>query len=132
FAIASTRATKWSTSACGPSSSTMRSASTSSGQPACTNSSTAWIAGLSIISMPPGMIPAPMILPTHSPASSELAKPISAARAMWGLRQDPPGPPVDAAEHPPGAGDDAEQVIAAGLGMFAAQPDDLARHQHDL
>jgi hypothetical protein len=43
------------------------------------------MAGLSIISMPPGMMPAPMIAETHAPASSELGKPISTARAVSGF-----------------------------------------------
>src|SRR6516165_7698854 len=63
----------------------INSASTSSGYPACTNCSAAWIAGRSIISMPPGMMPAPMILATHSPASSDEANPTSTARAQSGF-----------------------------------------------
>jgi hypothetical protein len=45
----------------------------------------AWIAGLSIISMPPGMMPAPMMRATQAPASSRLAKPTSTARAVSGF-----------------------------------------------
>ena len=41
--------------------------------------------GRSIISMPPGMMPAPMMRATHSPPSSDAAKPISAARAHSGF-----------------------------------------------
>ena len=35
--------------------------------------------------MPPGMMPAPMMRETHSPASSALGKPTSTARAVSGF-----------------------------------------------
>src|SRR5580692_4145691 len=52
--------------------------------------------------MPPGMMPAPMMRATHSPPSSDLLKPISAARPL-------------------GAGDDAEEIVAAGIEVLAAR-----------
>ena len=48
------------------------------------------------------------------------------------LLQDAHGDFGDDAEQAFGAGDDAHQVVAGGLRRFAADPQDFARHQHDL
>ena len=51
------------------------------------------------------------------------------ARA-FGLLQDADGDFGDDAEHALRADDEAEQIIAVGIEMRAAEPDDLAGHQH--
>ena len=130
--MASTRATRWSTSACGPSTSTISRASTSSGYPAWTNSSTAWIAG-----------------PVHHlHAAGDDARADDLAHAFAGifgrakadqhgarafrLLQDAHRDLGDDAEQALRAGNDAEEIVAAGIEMLAADADDLARHQHQL
>ena len=45
------------------------------------------MAGRSIISMPPGMMPAAITAATQSPAASLLSKPSSSARAVAGWRR---------------------------------------------
>ena len=82
--------------------------------------------------MPPGMMPAPMILPTHSPAASDDMKPTSTARAVSGFLQDAHRHLGDDAEQAFRAGDDAEQVVALGIEMLAADAQHLAGDQHDL
>ena len=82
--------------------------------------------------MPPGMMPAPMMRPTQAPASSDVGKPTSTARAVSGFLQDAHGDFGDDAEQPFRAGDDAEQIVAAGIEMLAADAQDLAGHQHHL
>ncbi len=49
-----------------------------------------------------------------------------------GLGQDPDGDLGNHAQQALGAGQDAHQVIAIGIQMLAAQPDDLARRQDQL
>ena len=77
-------------------------------------------------------MPAPMILATHSPPSSEVAKPISTARAVSGFLEDAHRHLGDDAEQPFRAGDDAEQVIAARIEVLAADADHLAGDQDHL
>ncbi len=50
----------------------------------------------------------------------------------FGLFQDADGDFGDHAEQAFGAGDDAQEVIAAGIKMLAAEPDDLAGDEHNL
>ena len=90
------------------------------------------IAGRSIISMPPGMMPAAMTSATQSPAPSTVGKPISTARAAGGLRQDAHGHLGDDAEQALGADHHAEQIVALGIEMLAAEAHDLAVDQHHL
>src|SRR6266702_3135469 len=63
--------------------------------------------------MPAGMMPAPMTLPTHSPASSDEAKPMSTARAPSGFLR-------------------MRTVISVTTPSSPAEPHDLARHEHQL
>ena len=85
-----------------------------------------------MISMPPGMMPAPMIAATQSPALSMLGKPIRMARAPGRLRQQPHRNLGDDAQQTLGTDDDAEQIVAASIGVFAAQPDDVAVDRDEL
>ena len=73
-----------------------------------------------------------MMSATHSPASSGRGKPTSTARAVSGFLQDAHRHLGDDAEQPFRAGHDAEQVVAVGIEMLAAEADDLAGHQHHL
>ena len=66
--ILCTRQISSDTSSFTPSNSHNKIASASSGYPACTNASAAWIASLSIISKPAGIIPAAIMSPTAAPA----------------------------------------------------------------
>ena len=59
-------------------------------------------------------------------------KPISMRARGFRLLQDAHRDLGDDAEQALRADDDAEQIVAAGVEMLAAQPDDLAGHQHDL
>ena len=82
--------------------------------------------------MPPGMMPAPITAATQSPASSALGKPISNARAAVGLWQNAHRDLGDDAEQPLRPGHHAEQIIALGIEMLAAEADHLAIDHHDL
>src|SRR3984885_13039516 len=90
------------------------------------------MAGRSIISMPPGMMPAPMILATHSPPSSDAVKPISAARALCGFLRMRTVTSVTTPKSPSEPGEDAERVVPAGIVMLAAEPQNFAGHQDQL
>ncbi len=73
-----------------------------------------------------------MMRATHSPPSSEAAKPIRAARADLRLLEDAHGHFGDDAEEPLGAGDNAKEVVAGSLQMAAAKPQDLPVHEHQF
>ena len=64
--------------------------------------------------------------------SRSMGKPISSARAVAGLLQDAHGDLGDDAEQALGAGHQAEQIVALGIEMLAAEAHDLAVDQHDL
>ena len=78
------------------------------------------------------MMPAPMILLTHSPASSEEPKPDQHGAGGFGLAQDAHRDLGDHPEEPLGAGHHAEQIVAARVEMLAADPHDLTGDQHQL
>ena len=80
--------------------------------PAWTKSSAASIAGRSIISMPPGMMPAAMMSATQAPAASLESKAISSARAIPALRQNAHGDFGHDAEQPSEPAMSAEQIVA--------------------
>ena len=82
--------------------------------------------------MPPGMMPAPMIAATQLPASSVLGKADQQRPRGRRLSQDAHGDLGDDPEQPLGAGHDAHQIVAVGIEMLAAEPDDLAVDQHDF
>ena len=90
------------------------------------------MAGRSIISMPAGMMPAAMTAATQLPALSTVREADQAARASLGLGQDADGHFGDDAEQAFRADDHAEQVEPAPFEWLAAQPDDLAVHQHQF
>ena len=83
-----------------------------------------------MISIPPGMIPAPITAATQSPAPSTVEKPMSSARAPGRLWQDADGDLGNDAQHALGADHDAEQIVALRIEMLAAEPDDLAVDHH--
>ena len=83
----STDSSNASTSTLGPSSSTINSAAASLGYPTFTKSSAALMAGLSIISIPAGIMPAEITSDTALPASRADSKPTSIARWVDGLRK---------------------------------------------
>ena len=88
------------------------------------------MAGLSIISMPPGMMPAPITLLDAFAGVFRAGEADQQSARGLGLFQDADGDFGDDAEKAFGAGDDAEQIIAAGIQMLAADADDLAGDQH--
>src|SRR5271156_3822336 len=63
--------------------------------------------------MPPGMMPEPMMRATHSPPSSDLLKPISAARALCGFFR-------------------IRTVISVTTPSSPSEPQPLAGHQDQL
>ena len=78
------------------------------------------------------MMPFAMIAATQSPACSLLKKPMSMARAHSGLLQDAHGDLGDHAQEPLGAGHQAEQVVALGVQVLAAETHHVAVRQHHL
>src|SRR5262249_30918499 len=90
------------------------------------------MAGPSMISIPPGMIPAPMMRETHSPASSDVVKPTNTARAVSGFLKMRTVTSVTTPDHPSRAVDQPEHVVAGSIEMLSADAEDLARHQHDF
>ena len=90
------------------------------------------MAGRSIISMPPGMMPAPMMSATHWPACSLDGKPISSARAVSGFLRMRTVTSVTTPSKPFRTGHHAEQVVAFAVEMRAAEPDHRPVHQHHL
>ena len=77
-------------------------------------------------------MPAPMMRETHSPASSELGKPTSTARAVSGFFRMRTVTSVTTPSRPSEPVMMPEQVVAAGVEMLAAEAQHLAGHQHDL
>ena len=77
-------------------------------------------------------MPAPMILLTHSPASSEEPKPDQHGARAFRPLQDAHGDLGDDAEQTFRAGDDAEEIVAAGVEMLAAEANDLAGDEHQF
>ena len=61
-----------------------------------------------------------------------MEKPISTARAVSGELENPHGDLGDDAKQSLRAGHQAEQVVAVGVQMLAAEADDLAGDQHHL
>ena len=85
FAISKTLSIKVFTSDSVPSNSTINNISTSLGYPALAKLSVAIINGLSIISIPAGIMPALIMSATELPASSLVSKPIRTARTDCGF-----------------------------------------------
>ena len=97
---------------------------------ACTNCSTARVAGWSIISRPAGMMPAAMIAPTAAPAFSTSSNAASATCASCGFGSELDGDLGDDGEQPFAAVDQRQQVVARRVERVAAELDDLAGDEH--
>jgi hypothetical protein len=82
--------------------------------------------GRSIISMPPGMMPAAMMSATHCAAASLVGKADQQRRAPSPASQDAHGDLGDDAEQAFRAGHHAQQVVALAVEMLAAEAHDLA------
>ena len=76
------------------------------------------------------MMPAPMIAATQAPAASTLSKPSSIGRAPSAARRMRTVASVTTPSWPFRAADQAEEVVAGGIEMLAADLDDLAVDQH--
>ena len=78
------------------------------------------------------MMPAAMIEATQSPPCSTRREADQHGARGLGLRQDAHGDLGDHAEQAFGAGHQAEQVVAVGVEVLAAEADDVAVGQHQL
>ena len=73
-----------------------------------------------------------MIAATQSQPASTVGKPSSTPRATCGLRRMRTVTSVMIGEQPFRAGQHADDVVEIGVEVLAAEPQDLAAHQHDL
>src|SRR5262249_51328991 len=85
-----------------------------------------------MISMPPGMIPDPIIRDTHSPASSDDGKPMSIARAVSGFFSIRTVTSVTTPRRPSEPLIRPGRTEAGGLGVFPAEAKDFTGHEHDF
>ena len=82
--------------------------------------------------MPPGMMPDAMTAATQSAAPASVGKAQEhGPRGGW-LAQQPHRHFGDDAQQALGAGHDAQEIVALGVEMLAAEAHDLAGHQHQL
>ena len=97
---------------------------------ACTNSSTARVAGRSIISSPAGTMPAAITAATAAPACADVVERRERDLRDLRLRRQLHGDLGDDREQALGAVDEREQVVAGAVQRVAAELDDLAGDQH--
>ena len=88
------------------------------------------MAGRSIISMPPGMMPAEMISATQFPGILAGGKAHQNDPRRFRFLQEPHRHLGDHPEQAFRAGEHAEQIQPVTVQMLAAKPDDLAGDQH--
>ena len=87
---------------------------------------------LSIISIPPGMMPSAMIAATTVAAGLDRREAEQHAARDLRLLEDAHRDLGDDAEQALRAGEDPDEIVERGIEVLAAEPDDLAAHQHDL